>query len=386
MFPLKGKGFLVWRLDKCLPIHRLIDALKRADASWVSIKMADGRKTFTDTFCHLPDKKTKEIIQELKDNNISVGGWHFIYTRETIAGGLQAATAGERFQKFGLDHWLVDVEELNRPDLELRALWKSGTYRNADAKAYMKQLRGGGVPLSVPVGFMSYRYPRMHPEVPYSAFISHESCNMISPQMYWVHSHNPAQQLNECVEQYDDYAGKYNWLVPIGAAFRESGWESTTDDITEFIDACGQQNLPGCGFWVLDQAINRPEWLDAIAGNAIPEPPEPPEPPVPPEPEGVDMYTWATHVDEWLRAQGYDGPLLLEDSDEPKGYLVEVDTDGANLMIRQKPRENATIEGKLGDHTRVKVYPPLIPADGYDWGYINSPKVGYIATDFTKKV
>jgi len=119
-------------------------------------------------------------------------------------------------------------------------------------------------------------------------------------------------------------------------------------------------------------------------------PPEPdpnPEPPNPePDPEGVDMYTWAKNVDEWLRTEhGYDGPQLADESPEPTGYKVRTTADDG-LRIRLEPNTTSRIIGALEYGTQVTVYPPFISADGYTWSYISSPKSGYIATEFIEVV
>jgi len=293
---ITGTGFYIWKLADCLPVGRLIDALKRANASWVSIKIADG------TFKHNQiredgkwsgnDAFLLQVIAELKEAGISVGGWHFIYPLPEANPGAQAGVAGERYQKLNLDHLLIDAEHVS----SVNALWRTSPDRVRSANTYMNQLRGAGVTLRQPCGLSSYRFPTLHGGFPFTQFVNHESSNLIAPQMYWVGSHNPAEQLDRCMAEYDAIDNGIRPLVPIGAAYAAGAWEPTVADFTEFMAAVNDYSLPGCGFWSMDWILthNRMDWLDAIGGGYVePEPPAPPE-----EPEEEPMEVEVVGLDE----------------------------------------------------------------------------------------
>ena len=254
-----------------LPVSRIVSALKQADADWVAIKIADGIVPYN---VENGDKELKNVIDELKANGIQVGGWQFIYTSNRVKPGIQAAVAGERVQKLGLEFFMIDAEEVNT----VGALWKTGKDRKRDAKIYTNQLRGAGIPLTMSVSLMSYRFPYLHKELPFSVFLKSGSVNTAAPQMYWMGSHNPAEQLEQCLAQYDDWDNMITDYVPIGATFAKYPWESTVDDIKEFLTAVNYMkdeigfNIPAVGFWLLDQAIDKPEWLDAVASVYSPPP------------------------------------------------------------------------------------------------------------------
>ena len=138
--------------------------------------------------------------------------------------------------------------------------------------------------------------------------------------------------------------------------------------------------MDGCGFWVLDQAIDHPEWLDAIA-EAGDNPPTNPNPDPDPTPEEVPMNEWAVYIDEWARTQGYDGPKPIVEN----YYWVQVDTDGSNLNVRRD--KNGSVVDSLRDNTQVKVFPPEYYVDGYTRGEIDQAGSNrWIALEFTKKL
>jgi len=373
LIKLTGKGFLVWKLTSVLPISRMITALKRADCSWVCIKVVNGllKSNFNEEIGF--DPGLKEVIQQLKDAGFKVGGWAFIFTSNIAKPGPQAALLGERVQKLDLDFVMIDVEE----NQNVGALWKTGSTRNQDAKIYVSQLRAGGVPLRMPALFCSYRFPYMHIELPYSAFLKSDSVNGIAQQLYWVDNDNPREQLIQSIEEYDDWGHLYEDMIPIGAAFGEHGWVVEPEQITEFVHAVKEFGLGGCGFWSLDKAINEPEWLDAIAdGNS------PPLPPVPPDPPGneVTMEEWANEIDTWARTMGYDG--VKPPGSEPEYFTVMTNTGSDNLLVRAD--KNGAIIDRLPNGSVVDVYPPTFLVGGYTRGEIDAPSSNrWIALEFT---
>src|SRR3989304_321851 len=49
-------------------------------------------------------------------------------------------------------------------------------------------------------GLTSYRYPQLHYQLPYAQFL--ERCDFAMPQVYFEFSHNPEDQLERTVAQY----------------------------------------------------------------------------------------------------------------------------------------------------------------------------------------
>jgi len=396
MYRLHGKGFLVWRLENVLPVSRMIDALRAANCEWVCIKVANGllksnvsfdastmafRDSLTEqsTGLHVPDpmpedrslidninavsgdQELMDVIQQLKDAGFHVGGWHFIFTRNVCSPSAQAALLGERVQKLGLEFVMIDAEEVQ----SVGALWKSGDTRYVDASNFVDALRGAGVPLTMQAGLCSYRFPLIHFDFPFSRFLRGDSINTNNQQMYWIGNDNPAEQLTRSLAEYSNWSSKFELTVPIGAAFSEHGWTVTPEQIVEFVEEVDNQNLPGCGFWSLDEAINQPTWLAAIANGSTPDPNPDPEPD--PEPEEVPVNEWILAIDGWARTVGYDGPRPMF------YYNAVVNTTGANLAVREDV-DGAQIDS-LPNGTAVQVFTPEgeeVYASGYDRVEIDS--------------
>ena len=129
-------------------------------------------------------------------------------------------------------------------------------------------------------------------------------------------AHNAGTQLERSLGQYDDWGHLFEMYVPIGAAFSEGGWEVTVADIREFITKIGylesEYEIPGYGFWDLDDAIKHPAWLDAIAGAA----------PAPPPP----------NLSRTIEIKGLHGVATLRLRDAPWGRVVGYTWNGARFV------------------------------------------------------
>lgn len=272
-----GNIFYLWKLKSCLPVVHILDALERAQADAVCIKVANGRYTYNQIDevgdWTGEDDFLLEVIAILKAAGYQVGGWDFIFTKEVVSMVWQIDVAVERFHTLGLDFFLIDAEEVGT----VQAYWKSSPYRSQSAIEFMNGLQSGQV---APVALSSYRFPDYHRELPWAAFLDHPASTFVAPQMYWVGASNPAYQLHMCLEQYAQRTELP--MVPMGAAFKEGGWTVQPSQIAEFTKAVEDHELPAWGFWVLDQAMYQPDWLQAMRtdydGGDI-EPPPPPEKP-----------------------------------------------------------------------------------------------------------
>lgn len=270
---MRGPGFLIWKLRSLLPIDDTVAKIAAAGVKWVSIKVIDG--TYLQNHINEKGEYTgttdflKTVIAKFKRAGISVGGWGFAYTSNAAA---QGKLASSKVAELGLDHWLIDAEEY----IPLGALWKHPG-SDAAAKAYCDAL---SIPFGIPVALCSYRFPTFHAGFPFKTFLNHPKVNANAPQMYWLMASNPGDQLKRCMREYAAWSNKE--FVPIGAAYSEFNWEPTPEQIKEFVEVSAEQGLVGYGFWVLDQAIKRPDWMEAATGK-----PTPPVPPivVPPLPE-----------------------------------------------------------------------------------------------------
>lgn len=287
---MKGRGFYIWQLKDLLPVKSLLDLLKQAEASWVCIKFADGINNMNQIG---PDGKyigndsfLKNVVQELKDNDYEVGGWHFIYPSNA---GAQAGVAGDRFQKFDLAHWLVDAENLSTSAVS--APWFSHPDRAKAARVYMGQIRAAGIPLSAQVGLSTYRFPTLQPPFPFSQFVNADSSNLVAPQVYWVGAHNPREQVIRSMHEYNNIHALSDAypFIPMGASFgdfinvdgKKTWWEASPQDIREFESTVQELSLDAWGYWSLDwiKIKDRQDYIQAMTGTiVVPPPPPPPDP------------------------------------------------------------------------------------------------------------
>jgi hypothetical protein len=277
---MNGLGFLIWKLANMPAVGQLIALLKSVDCKWISVKVADGVYKYNTQGGS--DAALKAWIQAIQAEGIEVGGWHYIYPQSP---GPQGDLAEERREKLGLSHYLLDVEKE----------WK-GNYGNA-ARTLLGKLHNGGFD----VGLCSYRYPSVHPQVPWNPFINHEKMDVMAPQVYWIEAHNPDGQLRASKAEYETRTNKP--YIPIGATFGVAGWEPSVDDLVAFVETAEALGCPAYGFYSLDWIIQhqRSDWLHAI-DEAAGDPP----PPVPVPDE------WVVVNCEWLN--GRSEPQVVSDN------------------------------------------------------------------------
>jgi len=289
-----GTGWFIWQLDKILDritFARMVEILHASNASWVSIKMLDGMTKKNNGAIPGGDVGLRRIIDDLHIEGFQVGGWAYVYSGNLMSPGGQAGAAGERYQKFPLDHWKVDAEE--NP-----GNWCSDPNNKRHAAVYMGQLKGAGVPDTAPVALCSFRQPTTYqPTFPARTFLHTRENNpndYVAQQLYWIGRHNPTEQLVASMKEYEALK-QGNAYVPIGPAWHDdrSNWEPTISDLQTFIVDAAKLGCSGVGFWSLDWVIqhNRMDWIKAIgavSGGGTPPPPPPPPPP----PEEVDTLTF----------------------------------------------------------------------------------------------
>jgi len=267
---MKELGFLIWRLNNIRPIDDTIEKLLAVGARWVSIKVRDGSSNFNyydadGRWTGNPDYLS-QVIQKMKAAGLEVGGWQFVYTDRMKQ---QAEAARAAVSTFGLSHWLIDAEEY----APLGAMWKQDPAAASKAQQYMDNLQ---LPAGVEVGLCSYRFPSVHRPFPFGTFMRHRASTITAPQVYWMLANNPGAQLERSKREHD--AIHVLPMVPIGASFREHGWEPGPGEIREFITTARRLGMPAWGFWDLDEALYREDWLTEMAGVPLPPPPPAKEP------------------------------------------------------------------------------------------------------------
>jgi hypothetical protein len=161
--------------------------------------------------------------------------------------------------------WIADPEaEYKRPGA---SEW---------ANTYLAAVRSQAPDLSV--GLCTYRYPSLHPEFPWRAWLGGSNgADFHMPQVYWMGAHNPAQQLMRSVNELK--AQRDIPIVPVGAAYTEGGFEPTVSEMDAFHEQVIRLGLLGECWWEWYFAtVRRPQFWQAIARHAWPVSVETPKP------------------------------------------------------------------------------------------------------------
>lgn len=236
---LEGKGFFTWKIPKCEngDAGQIAAHAKAAGLTHMLLKVADGTVIYHGTWGD-PTDYTTPVVNALRSKGIKVWGWHYIYGDYPTS---EANVAIARIRQYNLDGYVLDVEKE----------YKDPGKRSA-AKQFMATLRAACPDLSIALS--SYRFPSYHPQIPWAEFL--ERCDINMPQVYWLKSHNPADQLERSVSELQAKKPSLP-IIPTGAAFREYGWQPTDAEVLEFFNKAKELNLAGVNFW---------EWSDARSG------------------------------------------------------------------------------------------------------------------------
>jgi hypothetical protein len=227
---LSGKGFFIWQIGRTENgnVQAIADLAVQSGLSHVLIKIADGVGAYNINASG--QDLALSLVGALRRQNIQVWGWHYVYGYDPAG---EAAIAVQRVQQLGLDGYVIDAEaQYKQPGKEEAAI------------DFLEHLRRA-LP-DCPVALSSYRYPSYHPDFPWQAFLSRVDLSM--PQVYWVAAHNPAEQLARCLREYQNLSQGLP-LIPVGAAYLESGWSPTIGEVNEFLSAAQTLNCPAANFW-----------------------------------------------------------------------------------------------------------------------------------------
>ncbi len=285
-----GKGMFIWKLSMCAGGDMALLASMALDAgfNWVVLKAADGVDHFNQGTTNwggpnlLPD-----AINALRAVGIKVWLWQYIYGANWMKQSIAAAEAQraiENIERFNPEGWLID------PESEYK---RSGSAAWADT--YMNKIKASSP--NIPIGLCSYRFPTLHPELPWHNFLRH--CNFHAPQVYWILAHNPGDQLGRSVRELQALANLP--VVPVGCAYYEPTfkWQPTVAELNEFDHVAHALSLPGITWWEWGENGHGAQYIapfwDAIKAHDWGMPPVPPQ-------------DWEHAIDQWARTEGYVGP------------------------------------------------------------------------------
>lgn len=242
----KGKGILVWQLDRVAngDMKLFAEQAKDAGFKWVSIKVVERGNLYNPT-------RINAAITELRALGISVRGWGYIYPENVIS---QAQKTAKIVNDLGLDGYEMDIEQE----------WKVGNL-TIQATQYAQTLKSN-LNAFAGIGLCSYRYPNLHP-LPWKEFLA--VCDYHAPQVYWAGATTdtaPASQMQKSRDQL--IALKNIPFVPIGVAapmpIGTVVWKPTVAQLNNFYTAALQNGYPGMGYYEWTSAFPETAWWNAI--------------------------------------------------------------------------------------------------------------------------
>jgi ketosteroid isomerase-like protein len=236
---LTGKGWFIWQVSRCEhgSASAIADKAAAAGLSHVLIKMVD--RTYAYGINLLGKDLVAPVAAALKARGIQVWGWHYVYGERPVD---EARAAIRRANQLQLDGYVIDAEgEYTQPGMA------------AAAHTFMANLKAG-LPAEMPVALSSYRFPSLHPQLPWAAFLEH--CDLNMPQVYWQGAHNSAVQLSRSLAENSNpkLVGTPRPVVPTGSAYGAGDWIATADDLQKFLAAAQQAKLPAANFYSWDNA------------------------------------------------------------------------------------------------------------------------------------
>lgn len=233
----KGKTVFLWQIKAQYGGNPQALAEKAEDmgVSAVLLKAADGSTIYNQRQVTLgwKDDLVGPLIAALAGRGIRTWGWQYIYG---VQPAQEAQRAVERMQSHGFAGWVIDAEG------EMKG-------KENQARLYMELLRKS-LPDAL-IGLTTYRYPTLHRELPWKTLM--QGCDFQMPQVYWAGAHNPGEQLERCVREYRELERSLKLnaapIIPVGAAYRERGWQPTADEMVAFVAKVRELELPGYSMW-----------------------------------------------------------------------------------------------------------------------------------------
>jgi hypothetical protein len=241
---LYGKGYYIWQIPKCdggIP-SAIAAAAVQAGLSHVLIKIADGPSMVYNYDEETDTDLIPPVLTELRNSGIQVWGWHYVKGDDPVG---EAQLAVRRTLELGTDGYVIDAER----EYKERGKEKA-------AEVYMRRLREGLNDL--PIALSTYRYPRLHSDLPFAEFL--EKADFAMPQVYFEKSHNPEEQLDQCVEQYMSLVPARP-VIPTAPTYAVADWRPTPEEIQRFFQRSKDLGLPAANAWSWDFA-RRPQYID----------------------------------------------------------------------------------------------------------------------------
>lgn len=275
----KGKGWFIWVIKQTLGgiPSALAETAKAAGVGHLFFHIHDGYLNET----QVPGgMDLRPFIQAANNVGIECWGWGAVY-RSTWSQGADRVI--EAFKKHPeLIGYILDAE----------APIKGSP---AEAMAIMNKIRYH-LP-DIPIGLSSYRYPNLHPDLPWKEFRA--KCDFDIPQIYWEQCFGDtcgSYQLEASYKIFQNMDIKLPF-VPTGPMYTAGSWKPSIKQIQGFIAKARELNLSGVNFWVLYQAIRDHLDLYKYYGGYLWETNESPDVPLTLEEKVLKM--WDHHPELW---------------------------------------------------------------------------------------
>lgn len=239
---LQGKWAYVWRPQNLFrgDVQRAVDELKATGTSGVAIKVSNG------WYAYDQDALLHQFIMACVANNISVVFWSYIYLNNPTAEAAAAVKMCTKYRDICVA-FLIDAEGEAK-----------GKY--AQAPIFAAALKKGLEPLGIPIGLNSYRYPSLHPELPWKALRA--VCNFDMPQVYYRNT-DPITNLERSFAQFQAMSPRLDYQ-PAGDMYYEFGIKPTPMAVKRFIEFCREDpRFDMVVMWSADQCEVTPELWSA---------------------------------------------------------------------------------------------------------------------------
>lgn len=257
-----GKYILVWRfsqLEAGRKPEAMIEEAVGLGLGMVAIKIADGAAVNDGSGS---DEKIRFYVDHLHARGLQVWGWQYLYGGRRLVrkdgkviGSAEntystpekeAKVAIARVKQFGFDGYIMD------PEAEYK------TAPAGRAARFMSLVHAGLG--QTPIALCSYRFPKVHPELPWGEFLPYTDCHM--PQVYWQPGPRGTGygadgrlqaviELEKSIQQLRELRDLP--VLPAGRAYISDGHPNPRNyEIAGFLERCVSLKLEGAGFWNWD--------------------------------------------------------------------------------------------------------------------------------------
>jgi hypothetical protein len=267
-----GKFLFIWQfnqLESGRPVEAIIEEACELQLGMVAIKIADGASTFGASG---PDAKVRFYVDELHRRGIQVWGWHYLYGGRRLLRNEQGQVIGTTENTFSTPETEsnIAVQQMRALGLDGYIMDPEAEYKSAPAgraARFMSRVRVGLG--NVPIALCSYRFPQLHPELPWNEFLAQTDIHM--PQVYWGEGSMrngmtasgqliAALDLDRSVAQLS--ALKSIPFLPVGRIYIGDGHSNPQPyEITGFMNRARELGFDGAGFWNWDSL--RPKYSGA---------------------------------------------------------------------------------------------------------------------------